>query len=60
MPDTPKPLKELLEVAERDMDGWEAAGPEMARRLRALDDYVGKLTPQMGRHIRCILEGGKP
>jgi hypothetical protein len=64
-----KPLRELL--AERTMrrldDDWdhmlkeaerrEDVGDEMARRLRALDEYVGKLTPQVGRKVRRILDG---
>ena len=30
---------------------------EMARRLRVLDGYTRKLTPQMGRAVRRILNG---
>jgi hypothetical protein len=33
-------LEKLLDIGEWDMDGWEAVGPEMARRLRALDEFI--------------------
>ena len=58
-----KPM--TLDEMEATLDRCEGDDPhwgviyEMVRRLRALDGYTRKLTPQMGRAVRRILNGEK-